>query len=123
MRSRIILISICALLLAGCNAQSNLTVKTKLVDRPELILPKTLPISQSGVKWIVLTPQNYSKRIDELQASGQSITLFALTSKGYENLSLNVAELRKYIQQQNTVIAAYKEYYKNDKNAPKDVKK
>lgn len=36
---------------------------------------------------------------------------FALTEKGYENLSLNLNDLRTFIQQQRAIVAAYERYY------------
>jgi len=105
--------------LAGCSVtKPKVLVKPELIDRPELIVPSTQPILQSGMTWIVLTPDNYERKIKELEAAGKSVTLFALSSQGYRNLSMNVAELRKYIQQQNAVIAAYKKYYKNEEKKP-----
>jgi hypothetical protein len=66
---------------------------------------------------MVITPENYNQKIEELSTKG-NVVLFALTSAGYQNLSMNVAELRKYIQQQNAVVAAYKDYYKKDPSEP-----
>ena len=46
--------------------------------------------------------------------------VFGLTNQSYKALSLSVADLRRYIIQQNAVIKAYKEYYEPEK---KDEKK
>ena len=112
-------IIIAAFALAGCTAtMPKVLVKPELVDRPELVVPSVQPIIQSDMKWIVLTPDNYERKIKELEAAGGSVTLFALSAQGYRNLSMNVAELRKYIQQQNSITAAYKKYYKNEEKLP-----
>jgi predicted transcriptional regulator len=34
--------------------------------------------------------------------------LFALTPQGYQNLSMNVSEMRRFMQQQQAIIAALK---------------
>jgi hypothetical protein len=115
---RIIIASCCALLLTACTETTKVLDKPVLVDRAELIVPPVQSIVQSDMKWIVITPENYAAKAEELSTKG-NVVLFALTPQGYQNLSMNVAELRKYIQQQNAVIAAYQEYYKNEqKPAP-----
>lgn len=103
----------CSLFLAGCNT-TTVYDKPVLVDRTELIVPQVQPVSQSNMQWIVITPENANQKMKELQADG-ILTVLALTPEGYKNLSMNVAELRRYIQQQHAVIAAYQEYYKNEK--------
>jgi len=110
---KIAVVGFCALLLAGCNETTKVFDKPVLVERAELIVPPVNPVSQSDVKWVVITPENYSAKMQELSGRGD-VVLYALTSQGYQSLSMNVAELRKYIQQQNAVIAAYKEYYKQE---------
>jgi hypothetical protein len=110
---RIVIAAVCALFLAGCNETTKVLDKPVLVERAELILPPTMPINQADMKWIIITPENYAAKAQELSGKGD-VVLFALTSQGYQALSMNVAELRKHIQQQNAVIAAYKEYYKQE---------
>ena len=110
---KIAVVGFCALFLAGCNETTKVFDKPVLVERAELIVPPVNPVSQSDVKWVVITPENYSAKMQELSGRGD-VVLYALTSQGYQSLSMNVAELRKYIQQQNAVIAAYKEYYKQE---------
>ena len=41
--------------------------------------------------------------------------LIGLTDEGYETLSLNFAQIRAYMIQQNEIINAYKEYYEPQK--------
>jgi hypothetical protein len=110
---KIVVAGICALFLAGCNETVKVFDKPVLVDRAQLIVPPIQPINQSEMKWVVITPENYAAKVKELSGRGD-VVLFALTSQGYQALSMNVAELRKHIQQQNAVIAAYKEYYKQE---------
>jgi len=106
-------------LLAGCNETTKVYDKPVLVDRAELILPPVQPVIQNDMKWIVITPENFQQKSAELSAKG-NVVFFALTSQGYQALSMNIAEMRKYIQQQNAVIAAYKEYYKNEEPKAKE---
>lgn len=109
---RLAVIGVCALILTGCSETARVLDKPVLVERAELIVPPVQPVSQTEMKWVVITPENYATKVQELSGKGD-VVLFALTSNGYQALSMNVAELRKHIQQQNAVIAAYKEYYRN----------
>lgn len=110
---RIEIVALCGLLLSGCNT-TKVFDKPILVDRAELIVPSIQPVTQNKMEWIIITPENF-----EAISSKGNVTYFALTAQGYQNLSMNVAELRKYIEQQNAVIAAYQKYYKNVEQQPK----
>ena len=123
MHSKVFLAVGAAFLLAGCNAGKNRVLdKPILHDRAELIVPSVQPVTQNKMDWVILTPQNVEAKMREQAKTGNS-TYFALTPQGYQNLSMNVAELRRYIEQQNSVIDAYKKYYKNDKPAEPQEKK
>jgi hypothetical protein len=115
---RIVGVVLLAGLLAGCDETTKVLDKPVLVDRAELILPPVQPIIQNDMKWTIITPENFQQKSAELSAKG-NVIFFALTPQGYQALSMNIAEMRKYIRQQNAVIAAYKEYYKNEEK-PKE---
>jgi hypothetical protein len=114
MQNKILLLCT-TLFLAGCNETTKVFDKPVLVDRPELILPTVMPATQNDVEWIVLTPNNIEAKIKEMGANGGPVVLFAVTPAGYEALAINAAEMRRYVIQQNTVIAGYKKYYRNYK--------
>ena len=100
-------------MLAGCAAkQPKIIDKPVLYERPELVLPKVQPVTQSKVEWVVITAANAEEKLNYLKTK-PNVTYFALTAQGYQNLSMNVAELRRYIEQQNAVVAAYQAYYAN----------
>jgi predicted component of type VI protein secretion system len=114
-QNKILYIAALAFLLSGCASKPKVFDKPVLVDRAELVVPQSQPASQTSVEWVILTPSNVEAKMLELQGKG-NVSYFALTPQGYQNLSMNVAELRRYIEQQNAVIAAYQKYYKNDNN-------
>ena len=92
-------------------------VSAKPIEKPELVLPPPEVINMKEVKWILLTPENFEEKVAELSTDGRPIVFFALTDKGYENLSLNFNDIRSYIQQQKAIVAAYENYYKNANEA------
>lgn len=105
-------------LVNGCSKPvQEIQVSAKPVEKPELVLPYADPIKTRDVQWIIITPDNYEQVFSELQKSGSPVVLFGLTSKGYENLSLNLGDIRAYIQQQKAIIVAYEGYYKESNAA------
>jgi len=92
-------------------------IKTTPISRPNISLPTVDPISTRPVRWIVITPDNFEEVFAKLQREGQDVVLIGLTGNGYENLSLNLNDLRTYIQQQNAVIVAYRNYYVRSQQA------
>jgi hypothetical protein len=84
--------------------------RTIEVQRPSPIVPTIDQLRLRNVEWKVVTPEN----VDEIFASLEEgeVVLFALTAEGYENLSLNLSDLRANIQQQQEVIAVFRESYR-----------
>jgi hypothetical protein len=112
MLNKIIVTCCTTLLLAGCASKPKVVDKPVLYERPELVLPKVQPATQSKVEWVVITASNAEEKLNYLKTQ-HNVTYFAVTAQGYQNLSMNVAELRRYIEQQNAVVAAYQAYYAN----------
>tara|TARA_X000001036_G_scaffold9970_1_gene8840 strand:+ start:512 stop:841 length:330 start_codon:yes stop_codon:yes gene_type:complete len=72
------------------------------------------------VKWIIVTEENLDEVIADLKKSGQPLAIFGLSGQGYENLSVNFSAIRALVQQQQTIIAAYKQYYEKSSEALDD---
>ena len=106
-------------LVSGCasNQVKPIVISAKPVDKPELILPKADRIQARDVEWIVITPDNYEEVFNQLAKDGKQVVLFAITSDGYENLALNMSDIRAYIQQQQAIIIAYEGYYLKSNSA------
>ena len=108
--------------LSGCASFMPEVTKysTEPVERPLLVLPESEIINMKDVDYIVVTRENVEEVWAELEASGKSIVLFALTHEGYENLALNNADIIRYLSEQRAVIIAYKEYYEKADKAISD---
>lgn len=100
------------LLLSACATQpKTIEISSKPIDRPTLVLPKADTLNLREVKWIIITPENAEQVLKTLQTIGGKVAVFALTDKGYQNLSLNINDLRTYVQQLQSIIVAYEGYY------------
>ena len=65
----------------------------------------------NDVKIYVVTAENYDEFVEKFTAKNGEATYIAISIKDYENLSLNFAELRRYIEQQQQIIVYYENYY------------
>ena len=90
-----------------------LQCETQPVSRVPLDLAQPDVLQLTPVRWRVITPENAEQIWREMQESGNEAVVFAITPRGYEQLSLDFAAIRNHIAQQRIVIMKYKEYYEN----------
>lgn len=112
-------ISLCAatmIMLTGCQSVRGLLPTA--VQRNQLIVPVVAPSEQYPYDWYIINAENASDKFMELSGKGSS-TLIGVTPEGFKNLNLSMAELRKFIQEQQAVIDAYRAYYdQSDAKSP-----
>ena len=104
------------LLLSSCGVANinPLKITSAPADRPQLTLPPVDTLNLRPVEWTVVTEQNIEEVFAQLKADGQNLALFALTDTGYENLGLNISDIRQLVQQQRAIILAYENYTNNE---------
>ena len=114
---KILLTASLIIVMAGCSLFPIGGTRTKPVEgvnieeRPPMFHPP-LPMEMQlvAVDWEILTPeilQEYLKLVEEGKAPRQAY--YALTTKDYENISNNMAEIRRYTRD----ILAIVEYYRS----------
>ena len=99
----------CALF--GWRSEEPIKIEKKAADRTSLNLPMPTPLRPSSPQWIVITPENAEKVWTELRKRNVDLVLFALTDDGYEELSVDAANIRNFIATQREIIIKYREYY------------
>ena len=80
-------------------------------------LPQADALTLRKVKWVIITKDNFDEEISKLESSGNALVFFALTQDGYKNLSLNMSDIRAYVEQQKAIIGTYEGYYKDSNEA------
>jgi hypothetical protein len=65
------------------------------------------PVDFPAVEWFVVNRDNLDESLKKIEAAGGSVAFMAITPKGYENLSIGMAELRRYVLQQKQIITYY----------------
>jgi hypothetical protein len=73
---------------------------------------KTVKVLSPPVDWFIVTPENIEDVFKRLEEQKTDVVLFGITDDGYKSLSLNLAQIRQLLLQQQAIITAYKEYYK-----------
>ena len=77
----------------------------------------------NDVKIYVVSKLNYEEFVKNYEAKNGSDSYFALSVKDYENLALNFAELRRYIEQQKQIIVYYEKAVSPNPKEEKEGKK
>lgn len=73
------------------------------------------------VDWTVMTPQLMEQYLKDLEDGSAPISAYySLTTKEYENLSMNMAEIKRYLQDTLHIIEFYREYDDDDENSQKN---
>ena len=104
--------------ISGCSSMPQpITVSAKPIEKPKLVLPVSDQLFQRKIDWVIITPENVEERFNKVKESGRSIAIFGVTDEGYQNLGLNLSDLRAYIQQQQAIVAAYEGYYQESEDA------
>lgn len=109
----ILLLTPLLLLSSGCSFIP--TPEPKVVTVTEVIAPKIAivqqpkPVQLNKMKWYVVTEENLEQFITEFKDKNGELVFIAISVKDYENLSLNTAELRRYINQQKEIIIYYED--------------
>lgn len=119
---KLLIASVLGFGLAACSSVpvQRIEVSAKPIEKPKLVLPRADQLNQQPVSWVLITPANAEEVFEKLTKEGRPLVLFGLTDKGYERLALNLSDLRAYLQQQQTIIAAYKVYYEKSQEALDD---
>ena len=110
MNSKLILVSSLLLLTSGCaSVEPQVVLKTDYVVKDIPIQPRPKPLNLHRVKWYAVTPENMEEFLARFEEESGINVFFAVSVPDYENMSLNVAELRRYINQQKALIIYYEE--------------
>lgn len=61
----------------------------------------------SDTRVFVVTKDNYDEFVKEFTETYGELAFVALSMKDYENLALNIAEIKRYLDQQDEIILYY----------------
>ena len=114
-----ILIFLILLLVSGCSILGSsrdipevkpVEVVTVVQKAPTYHPPLPNQIDPVPVEWTVLTPDLMQTYLDDLKEGNAPTNVwYGLTTKGYENLSTNMAEVKRYLRQVLSILKYYRD--------------
>jgi len=123
MNKNILYIS-CLLVLANCSMIPTSTKPVEVITIAEPVPmyhpPLPLEVQLVDIDWEILTPMLMNEYLASYEdGSAPATAYYTLTSKEYENLSMNMAEIKRYLRDTLSVIKFYREYDKKDNDEEK----
>ena len=113
-RIYLILLSLLPLfLLSSCSLlpkEKEIIVQTVEVEKhiPLQLQPK--PLQFNSIYWHVVTEENFNDFMEKFKKeNGEAWVFYAISVRSYESMAFNMAELKRYIEQQKQVIVYYEE--------------
>jgi len=105
---KILSLSLAIISLAGCSLLSeNVRTETVYVKQDIPLQSRPKPIELDDVQFYAVSEKNIDEFLKTFEDKYGNIVFFAITVPDYETLSLNIAEIKRYIEQQKALILYY----------------
>jgi hypothetical protein len=95
------------LVISGCSTVPEIQERIVYVTKEIPVKERPEAVDLHDVEWFVVTADNVDDFLLEYQDKTGDMVFFAISVPHYENLSLNLAELRRYIEAQQGIIVYY----------------
>ena len=99
-----------SLLVSSCTSWPKFTqieVQTVEVERNIPIQNRPQQLNLSNITWYVVTEENFEEFKKRYEKENGMFLFYVISVKDYETLSLNMAEIKRYIEQQKQIIIYY----------------
>ena len=100
------------LLSSGCSLWPNLKKISVQTVEAKRIIPlqnSPRPVDMNNMHFWVVTEQNYEEFKTKFSKKNGSFLFYSISVRDYENLALNMAEIKRYIEQQKEIIIYYED--------------
>ena len=106
----ILAVMLSVLFLTGCSSlrtepEVKVVTKVEKVQIPTVAQPKPLQLNDTRV--FVVNKDNYEEFVKEFTETYGELAFVALSMKDYQNLALNIADIKRYLEQQKEIIIYY----------------
>ena len=99
------------LLSSGCsyfkNPLKQIEIKTVEVERVIPTQNRPRPVDLNDIYFYVVTEQNFEEFKNRFVKENGDLVGYVLSVRDYETLALNMAEIKRYLQQQKEIIIYY----------------
>ena len=107
------------LLTSGCSTWEGLkSVEIKTVEVERSIPTQNHPraVSMGDVHFYIVTEENFAEFKEQFMKENGELVGYVLSVRDYETLALNMAELKRYIEQQQVIIIYYEKAVASKQN-------
>ena len=111
------------LLVSSCSSWPKLNlfeVQTVEVDRRIPIQNRPRQLDMSPIKWYVVTEENFEEFKEKFAKENGEFLFYVISIRDYETLALNMAEIKRYMEQQKEIIIYYEEAVKPREKVEKE---
>ena len=109
------------LLISSCSTWDKITkveVQTVEVDRVIPTQNRPIALDMGDITWFVVTSENFEEFKKRYTKQNGEFLFYALSVRDYETLALNMADIKRYIEQQKQI-----NFYYEKAVSPKEEKK
>jgi len=103
-----------SVIISGCASQPETIVQTKYIKRDIPLQNKPKSINMKDIQFYVVTEDNIDVFLENLKLNEGEVVFFAISVGDYERLAFNMSELKRYIEQQKSLIIYYEENIKEE---------
>ena len=111
------------LLMSSCSSWPKLKqieIKTVQVERVIPTQNRPRPINMNNIKFYVVTSENFEAFKKRYEKDNGTFLFYALSVRDYETLAINMAEIKRYIEQQKQIIIYYEKAVKPREKVEKE---
>jgi len=105
-----------SLLISSCstwNPLKTIEIKTVEVERNVPIQNRPRQLQLSNIHWYVVTEENFVEfKKKFIKENGDPLVAYVISVKDYETLAIDMAEIKRYIDQQKQIIIYYEKALK-----------
>jgi len=110
---RVMCLILFSVTLAACATEPEVKVEEKIVTRTVTVKPEVRiqarprPVNLRDVEFYVVTEENFDEFAERFKSRNGELVFIAISVDDYEDLSFNLADLKRYINQQKEIIVFY----------------
>lgn len=98
--------------LTACNLfkpEKEIVTQVEYVDRTIPVQPRPKPVTLYDIEFYAVTRENLDEFLERFEKDNGDVVFFAISVPDYENIALNMGELRRFIESQTAIIVYYEE--------------
>lgn len=83
--------------------------KTEYLYREVPLQSRPKPVTLYDIEFYAVTSENIEEFLERFEKDNGDVVFFAISVPDYENIALNMGELRRFIESQTAIIVYYEE--------------